>query len=43
MKDSSKTNQELIAEISALKRKIKKLVQSTSENIREEDERCASY
>jgi PAS domain S-box-containing protein len=41
MKDSSKTKQELIAEISVLKKRIQELEQSSSEKIREENERRA--
>ena len=41
MKDSSKTNQDLIAENSALKKKIQELEQTSSERIREENERRA--
>ncbi len=41
MKDSSKTNQDLIAENSDLKKKIQELEQTSSERIREENERCA--
>jgi len=41
MKDSSKTNQDLIAENSALKKKTQELEQTLSERIREENERRA--
>jgi HD-GYP domain-containing protein (c-di-GMP phosphodiesterase class II) len=41
MRDSSKTNQELIAEISALNKRIRELEQTSSEKIREESERRA--
>ncbi len=41
MKDSSKTKQSLIAEISILKKKIQELEQRSSEKIREESERRA--
>jgi diguanylate cyclase (GGDEF)-like protein len=41
LKNSSETNQELIAKISVLKKRIQELEQRSSERIQEEDDRCA--
>jgi len=43
LKDSSDTDQGLIAETATLKKRIQELEQSLSEKIREEDERCLRH